>query len=76
MLVNIIMSILAVGLTLFLLCSLLYLWFGWFKFLYHDALGWHQPAKDAEQFYDGCSIHCICKYCGNKIMQDSQGSWF
>ena len=25
---------------------------------------------------DGCSNYGICKYCGAKCLQDSQGNWF
>ena len=71
-----ILSILAGLIILFLVCSLFYLCFGWFKFLYHDALGWHEPAKDAEQSYNGCNIKSTCKYCGKEVLQDSQGNWF
>ena len=62
--------------ALFLLCSFLFLIFGWFKFFFHDVLLWHKPAKNSKQSFDGCSIHSICKYCGKEIMQDSQGNWF
>lgn len=53
---------------------ILYFRFGWFKFFYHDVMGWHIPIE--EQEFDGCSFTSICKYCGEKIMQDSQGNWF
>ena len=61
---------------LVLLGSLLFLGLGWFKFFYHDLLKWHKPNRDAKQWYDGCSVHASCKYCGKEIMQDSQGNWF
>ena len=48
---------------------------GWFKWFYHDILGWHTP-DDSPQWSDGCSLHGICKYCGQDIMMDSQGNWF
>lgn len=47
-----------------------------FKHLCHDILGWHEPDKDADQSYDGCSRHSKCRFCGKDIMQDSQGNWF
>lgn len=56
--------------------SPLYFLFGVGKWLYHDALGWHQPRKDVKDGFDGCSVHNICKHCGKEIMQDSQGNWF
>ena len=54
--------------------AILYLKAGWFKWFYHGVLGWHEP-KDEEK-YDGCSYTSVCKYCGKRIMQDSQGNWF
>lgn len=54
---------------------ILYKKFGFFKFFYHDLLGWHEP-DDSPQHHDGCSQHATCKYCGKDIMQDSQGNWF
>ena len=51
-----------------------YFKFGWFKFFYHDVMGWHVPSDN--QNFDGCSFTSTCKYCGEKIMQDSQGNWF
>ncbi len=53
----------------------LYFKFGFLKFFYHDLLGWHTP-DDSPQWFDGCSDHAVCKYCGQEIMQDSQGNWY
>ena len=53
---------------------LLYFNFGWFKKFYHNFMHWHQPSE--RQFFDGCSFHTKCKWCGKEIMQDSQGNWF
>ena len=53
----------------------LYFKAGLFKRFYHDIMGWHLP-DDSPQTFDGCSIHARCKYCGQEIMQDSQGNWF
>lgn len=39
-----------------------------------NILGWHKPIEKAS--FDGCSMCSICKYCGKRIMQDSQGNWF
>jgi hypothetical protein len=63
-------------LALFLLSSLLYLKFGWFKRLFHDLMKWHTPDKEKGQYYLNLSLHASCKYCGKDIMQDSQGNWF
>lgn len=54
--------------------GVLYLAFGWFKWMYHDLMEWHKPTD--ERSFDGCSYHSVCKYCGKEIMQDSQGNWF
>ena len=56
--------------------AVLYTKFGIFKRWYHDVLGWHEPKEDADQTFDGVSVHCVCKHCGKEIMQDSQGNWF
>ena len=45
------------------------------KKLAHDYLGWHKPKRGAIGF-DGCSLTATCLYCGNTILQDSQGNWF
>ena len=71
-----ILLILVALIVLFFVCSVFYLCLGWFKLFYHDALDWHEPAKDTEQFYNGCNIHTTCKHCGKDIIQDSQGNWF
>lgn len=39
-----------------------------------NVLGWHRPS-DTEEF-DGVSFHSVCKHCGKRVMQDSQGNWF
>lgn len=43
----------------------------WF---YHGLLGWHKP--DGKMSFDGANICSRCRFCGKKIMQDSQGNWF
>lgn len=53
----------------------MYFWKGWFKSFYHGILKWHMP-DNFPQSFDGCSVHARCKYCGEDIMQDSQGNWF
>ena len=52
----------------------MYFKFGWLKFFYHDVMGWHIPIEEVG--FDGCSFISKCKFCGKKIMQDSQGNWF
>lgn len=70
-------ALLVVGL-LFILWFLQLIW--WFRpykamtWLCHDLMGWHKP--DDTHFHDGCSNHSHCRFCGRKIMQDSQGNWF
>lgn len=48
----------------------------WIRF--REFMGWHTPDKGAKgtQWFDGASVHAICKNCGKDIMQDSQGGWF
>lgn len=41
---------------------------------FHDILGWHKP--NGESTFDGLSEHSHCRFCGEEIMQDSQGNWF
>lgn len=66
-----------VALLACLLCGILYVRFGWFKPVYHDILGWHEPDETkSAKWFDGASWHCMCKYCRKPIMQDSQGNWF
>lgn len=43
--------------------------------LFHRFLGWHFP-DDSQQTFDGVNIHARCRFCGERIMQDSQGNWF
>ena len=42
--------------------------------LFHDKLGWHSPMPNTG--FDGLSFTGICKHCGLRILQDSQGGWF
>lgn len=35
--------------------------------------GWHSCTENG---FDGVSFHGICKYCGRKCLQDSNGDWF
>ena len=62
-------------LVLLYLPAILYFKLGWCRAWFHDVLGWHQP-DDSPQWSDGCSTHARCKWCGDDIMQDSQGNWF
>lgn len=55
--------------------ALLYFWKGYFKNLYHDILKWHEP-DDSRGYFDGCNVHCRCKYCKKDIISDSQGNWY
>jgi hypothetical protein len=69
------MTIVAVLLFCEPIAPVLYFRLGWFKFFYHNMLGWHRPAN-AILWNDGCSQRSVCKHCGRDIMQDSQGNWF
>lgn len=42
---------------------------------FHRFLDWHFP-DDSPQTFDGVNIHARCRFCGKRIMQDSQGNWF
>ena len=44
------------------------------KWLRCNFFGWHKPDKVG--YFDGCSLHSRCRFCGEEIMQDSQGNWF
>lgn len=46
----------------------------WWRRFLHNVLGWHSQINRIG--FDGCSLTSICKYCGQKILQDSQGNWF
>jgi hypothetical protein len=74
--IEILLIILASNLLTIIIFSLLYLKFGVCKVIYHDILGWHQPKDENDTTFDGCNFHNICKYCGEEIIQDSQGNWF
>ena len=60
--------------VLFIISGVIYLATGMGRRFYHDLLKWHMP--DGKETFDGCSMHSHCKYCGEEIMQDSQGNWF
>lgn len=40
-----------------------------------NVLGWHKADMIAEGF-DGVNCKEHCKYCGKRVMLDSQGNWF
>ena len=65
-----------VFLAVFYIPPILYFKKGWFKRFFHDLMKWHRPDENTPIWCDGCSDHCVCKYCGEEIMQDSQGNWF
>lgn len=68
--------IIGVSIILFFITAPLYCKFGIFKKFYHDLLWWHEPDDEAEMEFDGLNLITKCKYCGEEIMQDSQGNWF
>ena len=45
-----------------------------FRWFLCNVLGWHKPDNSIR--HDGASYTARCKYCGQRIMQDSQGNWF
>lgn len=42
-------------------------------FFMDKHFGWHSCKIQGN---NGCSNYGICKYCGAKCLQDSQGNWF
>ena len=62
-------------LILFYVPPILYFKKGWFHNWFHDVMHWHQP-DNSPKWSEGCSTHAKCKWCGEDIMQDSQGNWF
>lgn len=66
--------IIGIVITVFLIATIFYSRFGWFKSLYHEALRWHMPTDKIG--FDGCSYKSECKYCGKHILQDGNGDWF
>lgn len=44
------------------------------KYIAHDMFGWHKPTEFI--YKEGINTISTCKYCGKKIIQDSQGNWF
>jgi hypothetical protein len=40
----------------------------------HNVLGWH--SSNDTLGWNGTSFTSHCKYCGERILQDSQGNWF
>lgn len=71
----VLVALISIIALMFLLLSL-YEDHGFMKKLFHDKLGYHTPGRDGTLWYDGCSNHSKCKYCGKSIIQDSQGNWF
>ena len=65
-----------VVLIIYLIMGILYFLFGWFKKIFHDTLLWHIPKETDIESFDGVNYYSTCKYCGKKIIQDSQGNWF
>lgn len=45
-----------------------------FNKVYHDYFEWHLPINSIG--FDGLSSLSCCKFCGKRILQDSQGNWF
>ena len=72
----IILKILLLVIILNLIGNLLYIKFGYFKFLYHDKFGQHVPTDEEWVPNMSTTFHSHCKYCGKEIIQDSQGNWF
>ena len=52
--------------------GLIYLNTGFGKWFYHDIMEWHMPDPDKTDEKG----EPVCRYCGHRIMMDSQGNWF
>lgn len=39
-----------------------------------NVMGWHKPSDNITS--DGVNFISTCRYCGKRILQDSQGNWF
>lgn len=63
-------------LTLFYGPVFLYYKLDWFKGFYHGIMGWHMQNKNKGITRDEVNTCAVCKHCGEKIIQDSQGNWF
>jgi len=46
----------------------------WIRNFMCHTMDWHNPSGNSS--FDGCSFVSHCKYCGRKILMDSQGNWF
>ena len=75
---NIIIFIIVVALLILCLSgNILYKRFGWFKWLYHNIFGWHEPVE-ADYFDFDIENSCIvatCKYCGKEIISNDFINW-
>lgn len=76
MIINIILyCVLFLGITMLITASSYMLSEGkLFNKIYHDYFGWHLPIGRIG--FDGLSFCSRCKFCGSRILQDSQGNWF
>ena len=62
-----------VCLLMFLVCGIMYVQHGWFKAVYHDIFGWHEPDETKVAEFDGVNWNCTRKYCHEPIIK---GNWF
>ena len=69
-----VLILLGIVLTALLVFGIVYKITGLGKWLYHNILEWHMPVN--EKNFDGYMNHSVCKYCGKRIVQDSQGNWW
>lgn len=72
-LINTILIIIAALLLLLPITGFIYLATGGriFYIFYHNILEWHIP--DDKKDDDG---YTICRFCGKRLQQDSQGNWY
>ncbi len=72
--IEIMLILLIILLSSMWITGVIYILTGFGKWFYHDILEWHKPSE--ESTFDGCSFNSTCRYCGKRIIQDSQGNWF
>lgn len=53
-----------------------YFRFGWFKFYFHDILGWHVSADCDPIIAEDGQIHMACEYCDEDFVDDGHQDWY
>lgn len=68
---------LATPILLFILCGVLYSYFGWFSKFYHDFLEWHIPERVTIRKDAVGNTYEIgfCRECFRTLVKNSNGDW-